>query len=188
MRKSTDLNPASEHKSQLHTSAQTRNQNPEQPNWLTRVQVNRVDCEKQEIKHARAIITSKQAMRPKPTDMAGQGNDRGRPRSRAPLPSTYEPLVTNMATKDSCRRGANNRSELRYQNCQPIEVNLQRLSDTRTSPRKRNVSAWKMDWPHPPPPISHRLLRHLVQRSEFQQVGRIWQEKVEGKGKEQALN
>ena len=154
MRKSTDLNPASEHKSQLHTSAQTRNQNPEQPNWLTRVQVNRVDCEKQEIKHARAIITSKQAMRPKPTDMAGQGNDRGRPRSRAPLASTsYEPLVTDMATKDSYRRlrqpvslanyrrGDDNRSELRYQNCQPIEVNLQRRSDTRTSPRKRNVSA-----------------------------------------------
>ena len=140
--RSTDLNPASKHKTQLHTSAQTRNQNPEQPNWLTRVQVNRVDCEKQEIKYARAIITSKQAMRPKLTDMASQGNDIGRPRSRAPLASTsYEPLVTDMATKDSCRRGANNRSELRYQNCQPIEVNLQRRSDTRTSPRKRNVSA-----------------------------------------------
>ena len=163
MRKSTDLTSASEHISQLHTSAQTWNQNPEQPNWLTRAQVNRVNCEEQEIHEARAITTSKEAMTPKPTNMAGQGNN----------------------------RGDDNRPEFRYQNCQPIEVNLQRRFDTCSVGYKQALESgmsvpeeWIDPIPHPHSPTGYSdISSDDLDFSQLGGYGKKWKGKGKGKNK-----
>ena len=169
------------------------------------------DCEEQEIYDARAIITSKQAMRPQPTDMGGQGSDRSRAmspapvetrdRSRSPRASTsYEPLATDMAAKDSYRRlrqpvtlanymrGDHNRPEFRYQNYQPIEVNLQRCSYTRSVGYKQALeSGMSIPEEHIDPiPLPHSPTGYSDISSDdldFSQLGGYGKKKRKGKGK-----
>ena len=169
------------------------------------------DCEEQEIHDARAIIASKQSMRPQPTDMAGQGSDRGnarspapaktRDRSRSPRASTsYEPLATDMAAKDSYRRlrqpvslanyrrGDDNRPDYRYQS---IEVNLQRRSDTRsvgyTQALESGMSVpeeWIDPIPCPHSPTGYSdISSDDLDFSQLGGYGKKWKGKGKGKNK-----